>query len=57
MGNLDFITRSFTEGYRLAIASKQYCFVNVHTFFRLSSFAPSGLKIFVCFVTQGVALG
>ncbi len=29
----------------------------VHTFCRLFYFAPSGLKMFACFVTQGVALG
>ena len=32
-------------------------YVTVHAFYKLLSFALSGLKMFVCFVTQGVALG
>jgi len=31
--------------------------VTIHSFYRLLSFAPSGLKMFACFVAQGVALG
>jgi len=31
--------------------------VTVHTFYRLLYFAPLGLKMFACFVAQGVALG